>query len=248
MNLTDNTLLLLGTPKCGSTSIWKFLDKHPQIHSSIVKEALFCYEEGIGKKLTRKKYLDFWDSNAIKNKDVLVDGTVNWWRPDTVRDCGVFDLIKDLEVKRVCCLYTIRTPYIEAWRSRLILHLQFNLDGEKPHYVDKYGMINFKQVEELIHRGFFAGIKAIENIVAKHDILVLKLNEIEKKQKDIYNFLGVSDNHIEKIGVLNKTRQELIKHPVVKIINRFLDKHKDFIESQERLDSKRIEDWRSDAK
>ena len=147
MNMSGNTLLLLGTPKCGSTSIWKFLDKHPQIHSSTVKEALFCYEKEVGKKLTREKYLEFWNCNIIKSEDVLVDGTVNWWKPETIKECGILELIKDLKIKRLCCLYTIRTPYIEAWRSRLILHFHFHLIGKDPHNIDKYGVINFKQVE-----------------------------------------------------------------------------------------------------
>lgn len=227
MNITNKTLLLLGFPRTGTTTLWTFLNKHPKILSTKEKEPLQLYQNI---NLGEKQYLKHWSKEKIEYGDVLVDGTPMWWIMQP-------ELFKTISFNKVCCLFSIRRPYINWYRS--FLYLNYYLAVEKAftnNFIDKNGYINLSVLKQSIKLGFRHELTRIENIIGNENILVIDFDQLESQQKIIYDFLGVDNNYYNKIDHLNKAKDNIWSLPGGKNIHLVISYMSEYIQQVEKED------------
>ena len=102
------TLLNTNFGRCGSTSLWVFFNKHPQIISSKIKEPLNI--KGVKKSYFTKKYYNHWD--GFQDDNIYLDGTPQLF----VRH---YDLIKSTFFDRFCSICILRN-HIDYIISRMV--------------------------------------------------------------------------------------------------------------------------------
>lgn len=237
MNPKDHTLLLLGRPKTGSTSIWNFLNMHPQIHSSKEKEPLVCKQHEIVKKIPKKEYIKNWTGKDIKEGDILLDASTSWWRFVNIKHCGVQELFYKLDFKNIYCLYVIRRPYITWLRSFLQLHLKTSINKTGPNqFINSEGYINPSQIEKLIYEGHRQELELISELIGMENIYVIEFDNIEKHQNQIYSFLNIDTTVINYLEHYNMTKLNQKRNKLTKNIYLYLKLAKSMIEGQEERD------------
>lgn len=236
MNLDKNTLVLLGRAKSGTTTTWAFLNSHPQIHSSIIKEPLDCMKRDL-KHISKKEYLKNWYIENIKNGDVLLDGSTLWWRFIMLKHCGILNLFNELDFKNMYCLFVIRRPYLTWLRSSLQLFLKVaQNESNVSQFMNKFGYLNLVEIEKLIYEGHRKELQLIENIIGRKNIIVTELHNLEKNQSKIYDFLGVDSSYVAITDHKNKTPSKQKRNVKSRNIYLYLKAAKPLIEQQEKRD------------
>jgi len=234
MNLKNNTLLLLGDDRTGTTSIWEWGKQHPQIHSSKIKEPLSIWYPN-WTPIDLKKYLTFWDHIKVKDGDVLLDATPNWWNK---LKYGVGEIITNIDVKRICCLYTLRKPYTDLWVSKLQNQYLFSRDRKKYFFFDENLKIKEDIVKSIIKKGLNSRLKRIRRLILnRENILILNFLEISKKQDEIFDFLEIEKNHHFEFPHENQAVKD---NPATEMILDFIEQNKEYIDEAEAIDLENI--------
>jgi hypothetical protein len=241
MSFNENKLLLLGSAKTGTTSLYHFLSSHPQIHPSSTKEPLFCYRSNNG-FLTPEIYKNYWNHTYIKPNDFLLDGTPSWWDPKTLKQCNVIKIFNKLKFKEIHCLFVLRIPYTDYWRSLLQFTFKLVKYYNFPEiYITKKGHLNIKAITQEIKNGFRLQLARIEKIIGINNIHIIELNQVEENQESIYRTLGINLNHKEKFERINITSMDLWEHRVATSnILSFIEHTQYFIEMEQKRDVSNI--------
>ena len=86
MQITDlpRFIFIVGAPRCGTTTLARFLEPHPKICYPLVKEPHFFLQHDLraldGKALrdiTEREYLDRFYAQCDASRDTGVDGSVS---------------------------------------------------------------------------------------------------------------------------------------------------------------------------
>jgi hypothetical protein len=186
------TLMVLGFPRTGTGSLWKFLDNHPQVSVSKVKEPIWEWD-----KKNPDSYLDFYEIK--EDTKVIADCTpvltTGLWKTEYVKKLSKLPFID-----RFCCLYTLRDDpfarlnsyidiliksyYVKPWRWA-------EIGFAKPGFLDE----NNEFIEELL---FFMCreyldehkmIKTAENFFRKENLFISKIAVFE--QTKLWDFLNI---------------------------------------------------------
>lgn len=218
-------LVLLGLPRTGTMSVWGFFKNHPEISISIPKEYLRMHEANLHGYIERAHFIN----NNIK---VLVDGSPGLFFKvrefkimlGSLRRQGIFEIV---------LLYNIRDPIkqlismidrrIWAYRKGWMTLPEYITDCFKIKEKEMYDLCKFI-VDE------YEYLRIIEDHLGKENIYFVKLEEFEKRQKEIFNFLGVSSNVTYKFPICNSTWELGFNTEQLKVkieIVRFVEKHMD---------------------
>lgn len=231
MDISTNTLLLFGLPKTGTTSLWAFLQKHPQIVCTNPKEPLLMHKGNYG--LKKEVYLGYWADSKIKENDILVDATPDWWKYNP-------SFFKNLNIKNIYCLFVIRLPFSDWLRSYLQLFYRIAMQERMNNYVSKQGFIDIQRVETKIRLGYRYDLNKIENILGKNNIVIMNMSDIERDQQRIYKFLGIDTSIYNNVEIYNKTTDVIKAGNGSKNIRLLLSLYSDYIKEEEEIDQKII--------
>lgn len=160
------TLLNTHFSAAGSTSLYVFLNQHPQIFSSKEKEPVKDLN-------TWKNYYNQWD--CFENDNVYLDATPHLYNKPkydfkSVKETLIFD--------RFCAICVLRN-HVDYLISLVTKERGF---GPLIKYLNSGGLYA-KQLDNLT------------DVIGKENIFIIHLNNIEKKQKDIYKFLNIDTDY-----------------------------------------------------
>ncbi len=107
--MTLANVYLVGAPKCGTTSLARWLDEHPAVYLSVPKEPYHWAADyprmrahyGFG---TRRAYEDLYSSPAARSATLRVDGSTNY----LYSQCAVADISAAVPDARF--VVTVRNP------------------------------------------------------------------------------------------------------------------------------------------
>jgi hypothetical protein len=231
------TFTILGDNRSATTSMWSCFRYHPQISSCILKEML----HRIPMEDDLKDYISLNFSVTSKTK-VLLDGSPNLigFRPKFI------DKIRDLpDVKRLCCLYILRSP-IERLKSytHLLMVNYRNRRTDLPYFVGKDMSVDDGAMMHFFVKecSSFWKIRRIEQKIGMDNLLIIKLGELEQNLSNIFNFLEIDDAEI-KIPKVNRSLDLApnIDHLKFKMnMERWVIKNIDSILYVDELDTSRI--------
>lgn len=189
-------IILIGSMKSGTTTLYDHLVKHPEIAKGISKEPEYFSIKMGNPELKKGKYIDKFLIEKNKHKFTLDASTGYTKYPAEI---GVPERIKNYGINPFF-IYIVRNP-IERIRSHYnFMKRDLSWKGriDSPHLINtsKYYM----QLEE--YTKFFPK----ENILVV-DFEQLKTNPIELCNK-IFKFIGASESNIDidKKNVKNKTK------------------------------------------
>jgi len=159
------TLLNIGPAKNGTTSVFNFLGKHPEIELSITKEPLM---EGYSMERP-DEYYSLWR----RDNKVWLDGTPGFFTKAATRFS--IETAKSLKFDEIKLIYLIR-PHFKYFISTMI-NMGTKIVMLLPeHYL--YSNVLERTAKRL----------------GKENIFVIRLDKVEEKQSEIWKFLNVDDD------------------------------------------------------
>jgi hypothetical protein len=211
------TYAIPGRSRTGTTSLWAMLKKHPQV--AVSKEKDYIFTHGVEDTYIKDAF------NIKKDTKVLFEGTADW--------LYFVQVAVNLEqIKRACCIYILRDP-----KERMISLIDFR---NRTHCFES-AMFELKE-DNILQ---FDYLKEMEKIIGRDNIILINLDEIEKKQNRIYEFLEI-DNIYTKfpkknaITLVNPNIQQLYdKIKIIEEVEKFFQEYSDVSEKQIELMYKR---------
>ena len=180
-------LVIIGAMKCGTSSLHRYLDLHPQIKMSSLKELDFFITEKNWNKGEK-----WYQSNFPHNAEILGESSPNYTKYPTFKgvpermhslipDAKLIYLVRD-PIKRVVSHYTHQ--YTDRVEKRSLAEALVDLQNN--HYVNcsRYGM----QINQFL------------SYFQLDQILVVSLEDLSRNRclilKKIFSFLGVDESFI----------------------------------------------------
>jgi len=241
------TLMILGFPRTGTGSLWKFLSNHSQIAVSKVKEPIWEWDKN------PDSYLDFYDIKGCTK--VIADCTpvltTKLWKTNYVKNLSKFSFID-----RFCCVYTLRDdPFarVNSYIDLLIksfylkperrLELGFTRPGfldENNEFVEKF---LFYLCREYLNE--YNVIKKAESFFKKEHFFISALCPFE--QKRLWQFLNIDEHEFEflhdKNGLAFRNTLTYVKYLEKKNqFNKWFDRNMDEFERIKQESCKKIEE------
>lgn len=215
MNNKIKHVFLIGAMKCGTTTLYDHLTKHPEIAEGVTKEPDY-FSLKMGKPEYKEgKYIDKFKIEKGKHKFTL-DASVGYTK-FPVED-GVPERIKNYGIDPYL-IYIIRNPIdrIKSHYNYMKRDYSWSANIDSPHLINvsKYYM----QLEQYLH--YFP----------KEKILIVKFEELKedpvKLCNKIFKFIGASESKID-IGVnLVKNKTKPINKKQIYLVKKleFFSKH-----------------------
>lgn len=210
-------LFILGSQKCGTTSLHNYLNEHPSIFmSSPLKESgYFIYEQWMkpywkSKKLKVKNKTDLLLKYMLKGYNgefYFGDSSTYYTIDQREKDFDIPRLIKD-EVNEPKFLYLIRNPFerIISLYHHLIKYEGYNNTLSNVVKSSKSALNTSLYFTRLSHfLNFFP--KDSFHIIQFENLILNPQNEVSK----IYNFLDIDDFKHKSFGQFNKTTPSEVK-------------------------------------
>lgn len=191
------TLLILGHPRTGTTSLWNAFINHPEICGGIIKEKL---PSNSIEYVEPEDYIDYFYGDDINDKTkVLIDGS-----SIAISLASRIEYLNKLKqnLSRICCIYTLRNP-IDRLRSYLYMRMRRNFlfptTSQKYKYLNDDCSIKYDYLKRSMSflADEFSIIKKIETVLDRENMFICNLSEIEEKQNEIYEFLSISDFNVK---------------------------------------------------
>ena len=179
------TLLHVGAPRTGTTSIWEFFRQHEDVAVSKVKEPIWIWDKNI------ETYLDWFDIKG--GTKVLLDCT-----PTSLlllKNRKYFEEINNItSIERRCCLYTLRQDPIERVISQLDRLLADYYVRNQHSILIKNGEISFERMKFIVDNYIDDEriIRLSEGFFGTSNVFVVKVEKFNSRLSDIYNFLNIS--------------------------------------------------------
>ncbi len=178
-------LLIIGSAKCGTSSLHWYLAAHPEIHMSDVKELKYFHDPDWDEKLDT--YASFFDGNAAIRGESTPSYTLHPLSPDiperiaaTVPDVKLIYLVRD-PIKRTLSHFSERT---QVWH-RDSFERDFG-DIEDPYNPYVAGGSYATQVERYL--SVFSGEQLL--VVDQAELLATRPETL----REIFRFLGVDED------------------------------------------------------
>jgi len=129
MNIPNINYLVIGSPKCATTTLCKFLEQHPEVFISDPKEPRF-----FSRAIYMKRRDWAWYNNLfqnIKSEKAIGEGTVNY-------TCSDYRLLADPEIiyqhyPNIKLIYMVRDP-IERIESHWLNHAIMGWPSDVPDF------------------------------------------------------------------------------------------------------------------
>lgn len=199
---------IIGAMKSGSTSLHNYLNKHPEVFMSEMKEINYFIEE-----LNFSKGVEWYKSNFKTDKNVIGESSIGYTKRHQYK--GVPQRIKDLVGTDLKFIYILRDP-IERAKSHFIddlLYQQLNYEA--------YPEINAELLKEnniyIETSKYYFQLEAYLKIFEPSQFKIITFEEMKSNPlqtiNNIFDFLGVEPLTDEGLIFerVNKTEQKVIK-------------------------------------
>lgn len=204
----DNTItnvMIIGSMKSGTTSLFDYLIKHPEICPAIIKEPEYFSKKMGVEKYKKGQYIDLFNLDRGIHKFTL-EASTGYTKFPTEK--GVPERIKAYGLNPKF-IYIVRNPF-----DRISSHYNFmkkNLDSKTK--IDSLHSINISK--------YYTQIEEYRKYFPASSILILDFDELKNDPQSIYNtifeFIGASKLNIEANYVVkNKTTPINIKKTKLK--------------------------------
>jgi len=187
-------LMIIGAMKAGTTSLFRTLEKHPEICPSVPKEPQFFCEAESEKKLD--DYLKLFDFDA-ETQNYRMDGSTNYAKfpyfkgpPERMAKAGLNPKI----------IYLVRNPL-----DRIESHYNYMLrKSQWKNNIDDENLINASN--------FYLQLQQYRRHFSKEQMLILSFEELkndnESFMKRVFDFLELKPIKNPTIEQKNKTRYQ----------------------------------------
>lgn len=189
-------IILIGSMKCGTTTLYDHLIKHPEIAKGISKEPEYFSIKMGNPELKKGKYIDKFLIEKGKHKFTL-DASTGYTKYPV--ELGVPERIKKYGIQPYF-IYIVRNP-IERIRS----HYNFmKKDLSWKGQIDSPHLINTSK--------YYMQLQEYTKLFPKENILVVDFEQLKtdpnKLCNQIFQFIGASEQNIDfdKRNIKNKTK------------------------------------------
>jgi len=217
------TFLVVGIEKAGTTSIYQYLNQHPQVYMSPVKETNFLERdwENFQGKLNPKR-IDTWEKYCNLFKDVQDEVAIGEVSPNYLFHYKFSSLRIIKYVPDVKMIAILRNPVDRAY-SDYLMHLRDSINMEKVHSLTE--QVRFRaDTSFTLKKGFyFTPVKHYFDTFGKERVKIYLYNNLSENSlaimQNMYQFIGVNGNFIpdtskrQQVAVVpkNQSLNNLIK-------------------------------------
>ena len=181
----DAFALIIGAMKCGTSSLYSYLQGHPEICPAIDKEPEF-FSENQGHGVKVDNYTDLWSYNDSIHKYALEASTGYTKYPS---EPNVPKKIYDYGI-RPKFIYIIRNPF-----DRILSHFNFM-------QWDKSWLLNIDDPHLINTSNYFLQLEQYRKYFPREDILILDFDQLKNNPQlvlqKIYHFLDLSHSYFPK--------------------------------------------------
>lgn len=193
-------LVFLGMSRTGSTSVWAFFKNHPEVSISIPKEYITLEKNDLSNYIQKAHFVN-------NNIEVLLDGSPNIFFKQKRFD-NILNSLKSQGIDDFKQIYLLRDP-IEMLTSRVNINIVRYTRGtiDKPKFID----VNLNIIESgLTDLSTFVLneydlLRRVEDSIGKENMFIVKLQEFESRQSEVFNFLGIDNSITYKFPKSNTT-------------------------------------------
>lgn len=197
-------VMIIGSMKCGTSSLFDYLKDHPNIAPSKEKEPEF-FSENQGHGTSEKEYTNLYSFDPNKHKYVL-EASTGYTKfpmeenvPKNISEYGINPRF----------IYVVRNPF-----DRIVSHFNFKkVDDSWSHSINAKHLINCSNYHLQLSR--------FREFFPKESFLLLDFDELikspEKVLKKVYAFLELEPSYFpEEYAVKNKTNNIKWKEKEIK--------------------------------
>lgn len=216
--MTSTRLFIIGAPKCGTTSLARWLMAHPEIHMSKIKEPHYYNVDMAYRNITSKEEYEMLFSGASRETKVLAEAST-WY---LYSDAAVPNILRDHP--RAKLIVMTRDPVQMA--ISLYYHNRFKghepldtieaawaaqerraLGEDLPHNCKEPGFLQYRAacaLGDLLER--------LRDRVPEEQLLVLPLESLradtQARYQEVLDFIGVADDGRVEFPVYNEASQQ----------------------------------------
>ena len=205
------SFFIVGSPKCGTTSLYKYLDNHVHICMSEVKEPNYFSREEL-----EENFLYYKDTNNIKK----IDDYINLFN-----SCNENSIWGEASVSYLYYSNTAKKIFNFNKKSKIIIVLRNPIDRAYSHYLmdytsgyfnytfeevvdNKFKLIDTNVYQQVVGLGFYSQqVARYLDIFDKSNVLIIFQEELSRDTKGtvkhVFDFLGV-DNSEKFLEVTNR--------------------------------------------
>ncbi|EKU97442.1 sulfotransferase domain protein [Leptolyngbya sp. PCC 7375] len=217
----DNFLLIVGAMKCGTTSLFHYLAKHPQISACKAKEPNFfiknnLYEKGFD------FYENLWEYNKTKHKFALEASTSYSKLPHKAHAVERIYEAKAKHKVNFKFIYIIRNPI-----DRIISHCTHDLQ-ERWSVKNKQLIVHGIPYRAIEISKYAMQLEAYYKRFPHEDILLLNFDDLKTRPKEllnqIYEFTGI-DSNFESSSIAkqhNRSKEKMMTNSLWPKVDKFL--------------------------
>lgn len=211
---------VVGAAKSGTTALWKYFQKHPEIFVTNTVEAkeLGYYSSQYGIK-SKKKYLSFFNEakpnqliGEVCHAYLTSEESAAWIKRD-VPEAKIIIMLRN-PVERAYSLYNwmVMNGYEGATSFKKALYKEKRIMNNS--YDNSKLNHDFKQNYHYFHSGlYFKQVKNYFDVFERENVLVLEYNDFKKQQfktlNSIFKFLNVKSDISIEILKTNKSKRLL---------------------------------------
>ncbi|MDY7012478.1 MAG: sulfotransferase [Cyanobacteriota bacterium] len=218
------SFFIVGAPKCGTTALCKYLNRHPDIFVPTIKEIKYFDKDLKNQQRTKNldDYLRFFEEGKGK---VCGEGSPSYLRSQVAaREIHAFNSNAKIIImlrEPVSLLYSIHSQRLFNGASEDIEDFQLALAAEAERRQGKRIPKKCKNPEKLFYRSVVNFTEQIEryfNFFGRDNVHIIIFDDFQKDTAQVYQdtlrFLGVNPNfetHFNKINANRKVRNQFLK-------------------------------------
>ena len=207
-------LIIIGQPKAGTTSLYKWLSQHPEIEKSIVKETRFFLDKNYplprSSEYNSKNLSEYFNFFHDKQKKVYLESTPDYLYCNTALHIkSLLPNAKIIALHREPVARTVSSFNFYKQLGNLSNDLSFETYVEEQFSLqDLSELLEYRVIEQNKYEKYITPFRK----VFLDDLIEIKFEELktnpEAVLKDIYKEIGIQDNFkLKDFRVENKTMQ-----------------------------------------
>ncbi|MDY6784108.1 MAG: sulfotransferase [Cyanobacteriota bacterium] len=229
------SFFIVGAPKCGTTALCKYLNRHPDIFIPQLKEIKYFDKDFINKRRnqTLEDYLRFFEEGQNK---ICGEGSPTYLRSQVaaqeIRNFNPDAKIIIMLREPVSLLYSLHSQRLWNGSSEDIQDFKLAMEAEADRRQGRRIPEKCTNIEKLFYRSavnFTTQIERYFSAFGRENVHIIIFDDFKQKTRDTYRetliFLGVDPNFetdFNKINANRKVRsrflQTLVKYPPAKVL------------------------------
>ncbi len=195
MNAPKNSvLIIIGSMKSGTTSLFNYLIQHPSICPSVTKEPDFFSKKN-DSNTTIDDYLNLWDYDESKHK-IAIEASTSYTKYPFKQDVPKSIYQSGLSPRFIYC---VRNPF-----DRILSQYQFV--NNNPNW----GNINITGDRTISISKYYMQLNQFRKYFKKEDILIVDFDEIalnpQSAVNKVFRFVELPIHSIDGSVIYNKTQ------------------------------------------